>query len=238
MRTLPLSLIPFVKLPRRRRRDLYVSLRWRITQEGSKYGGKFTTDQVLDEPERPRLYKQSFDVFFLGSERTTIWNMSIRTAAAAFWSKTHEIAHERAFSLLSKEQIEQECRMEWEGPFVRDGKKYYAMVERRAQSYDCFGGLTLPEYQEKSKLEVIENEPPEVFESLRTHRQCIYGLGLQAVIQADEINREVIQATIERFREVGETDWQGDKPVSRECLPFETREMALSQMKYSSGSLR
>jgi hypothetical protein len=227
--------MPFVKLPRRRRRDLYVSLRWRLTQEGSKYGGKFTADQVLDEPERPRLSKkQSFDVFFLGSECTTIWNMSIRTAAADFWSKTHEIAHERAFSLLSKEQKAQVCRMEWAGPFVRDGKKYYTMVERLEQHYDCFGGLTLGEYQEKSKMEVIENEPPEVFESLVTHSLCISGRGLQAVVQANEINREVIETTIDRFRQVGETDWHADKPVARELLPFETIEMARSKVRWST----
>lgn len=222
MRTLPLSLMPFVSLTRRRRRDLYISLRWRITQEGSKYGGKFTTNHVLDEPDGPKLYKQSSDAFFLGSERTTIWNMSICTAAAAFWSKTYEIAHERALSLLSQEQNEQRWKMEWEGPFFRDGQKYYTMVERAEQPYNCFGGLTLPEYEEKSELEIIENEPPEVFESLMTHRQCVYGMGLQAVVLADEINREVIETTIDRFRLVGETDWRADKPVARELLPFET----------------
>jgi hypothetical protein len=229
--------MPFVNLTRRRRRDMYVSLRWRITQEGSKYGGKFTTDHVLDEPERPRVYKQSSDAFFLGSERTTIWNMSICTAAAAFWSKTHAIAYERAFSLLSQEQKEQRWKRweaDWEGPFVSDGKKYYTMVKRPEQPYDCFGGLTLPEYEEKSELEIIENEPPEVFESLTTHRQCIYGLGLQAVVQADEINREVIEATIDRFRQVGETDWHAEKPVDRNLLPFETLDMARSKVKYST----
>jgi hypothetical protein len=228
--------MPFVNLTRRRRRDLYVSLRWRIMQEGSKYGGKFTTNHVLDDPDRPRVYKQSSDAFFLGSERTTIWNMAIHTAAADFWSKTREIAHERALSLLSEEQKEQrskQWKMDWEA-FMRDGKKNATMVKRLEQPYDCFGGFTLPEYEEKIKLEIIETEPPEVFESLMTHRQCIYGFGLQAVVQADEINREVIEATIDRFRQVGETDWRADKPVVRELLPFETLDMARSKVKYST----
>jgi hypothetical protein len=95
---------------------LYVSLRWKITQEGSKYGGKFTTDLSLDEPGRPKLYNQSFQVYFPGTDGVTIWNAVIFTAAHEFWSKTSSMATERAFSLLSKEQKKQE-RMELEGPF-------------------------------------------------------------------------------------------------------------------------
>jgi hypothetical protein len=46
----PFNFTPFAELPPRQRRNLYVSLRWTITQEADKYGGKFTTHLMLDEP--------------------------------------------------------------------------------------------------------------------------------------------------------------------------------------------
>jgi hypothetical protein len=101
---------PFAKLPHRRRRDLYVSLRWKITCDASTYGGKFTSRLMLDEPGRPKLYKQSFDVYFLGLDGITIWNAVICTATDEFWNRTGELASERAFSLLSEEQQNHEGR--------------------------------------------------------------------------------------------------------------------------------
>jgi hypothetical protein len=228
------NFIPFAELPRRRRRDLYVSLRWKITQQGSKYGGKFTTGLSLDEPGRPKLYNQSFQVYFPGTDGVTIWNAVIFTATHEFWSRMGSMASERAFSLLSEEQQKQEG-LELEGPFRRaDGEKYYMVAERPEPAYDCFGGLTLREYKEKTKLEIIENEPPAIYESFELDLAYEYGIGLRTIVQADEINREVIYSIIDRFRQVGETDWQSEQPVPREVLPFETRETALSKVKYSS----
>jgi hypothetical protein len=57
-------------------------------------------------------------------------------------------------------------------------------------------------------------------------------MGLQAVVQAEEINREVIEATIDKFCQIGEQDWKNEQPVPREALPFETQETALSKVKY------
>jgi hypothetical protein len=225
---------PFAQLPRRQRRNLYVSLRWTIKQEADKYGGKFTSRLILDEPGRPSLYKQWFDdVLFLGADGVTIWNATICTAPDAFWNKTSQLASERAFSLLSEEQQKQEG-LEWEGPFRNeDGEKYYTMAERAEKAYECFGGLTLREYKEKTELEIINNEPPPIYESFELDPSYEYGIGLRAIVLADEINRKVIDSTIDRFRQAGETDWQSEQPVPREVLPFETQETALSKVKYS-----
>ena len=142
------------------------------------------------------------------------------------------MASERAFSLLSEEQQKQEG-LELEGPFRgEDGEKYYTMPKPTEQAYDCFGGLTVREYEEKTELEIIENEPPAIHESFETDPSYEYGIGLRAIVQADEINREVIDSTIDRFREVGETDWKSERPVPREVLPFETHDTALSKVKY------
>ena len=93
------------------------------------------------------------------------------------------------------------------------------------------------EYERKYELEIIENAPPPVYESFKVDRSYQYGIGLQAVVQAEEINREVIEATIDRFRQVGEKDWQSEKPVPREALAFETQETALSKVKYPASKV-
>ena len=223
---------PFSKLPRSKQRDLYVSLRWRIKREANTFGGMFTSDCMLDEPGRPKLYNQWFDFYFLGNDGFTIWNTMVFSATYEFWNKTNTIASEHALSLLSEEQRRRECRLEWEGPFLRDGEKYYIMAERPMHTYDCFGGLTLREYKRKYELEIIENAPPSVYESFKVDHSYQYGIGLQAVVQAEEINREVIEATIDKFHQVGEQDWKNEQPVPREALPFETQEIALSKVKY------
>jgi hypothetical protein len=226
-----LRFTPFAELPRRKRRDMYVSLRWKIMQDAGKYGGKFTSPLMLDEPGRPRLYKQSFDVHFLGTDGITIWNAAIFTATWEFWSKASHLASERAFSLLPQEQLKLEG-LRFEGPFMEGGEKYYRMVERPQPVYDCFGGLTLREYEEQCKLKIIEDEPPVIHESFEIDPRYECGIGLRAVVQADEVNREVIEKTIDRFRELGEANWRSEQPVPREVLPFGTQEMALSKVKY------
>lgn len=227
--------MPFTQLPRGKRRDRYISLRWRIRREASTYGGKFTSDLVLDEPGRPKLYNQWFHFYFLGKDGVTIWNTYISTAAFEFWKETSSLASERAISLLTAEQREQECGMEFSEPFFRNGEKCYTLEERKQQGYDCFGGLTLNEYTKKCELEIIENDPPEIFESFRMDRSFRYGTGLYAVVSVEEIDRGVIEKTIERFYETGENNWQSSQAVPRETLPRETEVEALSKTKYSSN---
>jgi hypothetical protein len=60
--------------------------------------------------------------------------------------------------------------LEFEGPFIRDGEMYYTLAKRAPQTYDCFGGLTLREYKRKYELEVIQNEPPPIYESFKVDR--------------------------------------------------------------------
>jgi hypothetical protein len=222
---------PFSQLSQRRRRDLYVSLRWKIARDDSRYGGKFTSLALLDEPGRPQAYNQWFSLYFLGNDRYTFWKATIYTAAAEFWEKNHSLAQHRTWSLLTDAQQEEELP-KFEAHFI-DGKKYYT-VRKLERRYDCFGGLTRDEYIGKTELEIIENEPPAIYESFEVDPSYQYGIGLKAVVQADEINREVIEATIERFRRVGEKNWQSPHPVSRDLLPFETQIVALSKIEYPS----
>ena len=79
----------------------------------------------------------------------------------------------------------------------------------------------------------MENKPPVIYESFERDFGYEYGIGLRTIVQADEINREVIYSIIDRFLQVGETDLHSAQPVPREVLPFETQTTALSKIKYS-----
>jgi hypothetical protein len=224
---------PFAELSRRRRRDLYISLRWRISQDKSIYGGNFTSRYPLDEPNRHKLDNQWFHFDFLGTNGFTVWRATIRTATWKFWEETSALAGKRADSLLTEEQREHEYGLHWLVPVFKNEGKYYRMVKRQPQTYDCFDGLTLHEYMDKIELEIITKEPPAIYETFAVDCSYRSGMGLQVIVHADEINRDVIESTIERFRQVGEQNWQSISPVSRQALPIETQEAALAKVEYS-----
>src|ERR1700690_3498279 len=93
---------PFVDLPRRVQRDIYIRLRWKIRRDTPEYGGRFTSHLILDD-SRPDLFNLWFDFDFLGLKRFIIWHATIITAQRAFWDAVSDIALARAFSMLTPE---------------------------------------------------------------------------------------------------------------------------------------
>lgn len=104
-------------------------------------------------------------------------------------------------------------------------------MERPDIFHEKFGGLTYRDYQKKLTEEIIQNEPPEIFESFATDRSYRYGIGLNMVIHVSEINRVTIEEAIRRFRKVGETDWRAAEPVPRKELPFESADTAYKKVE-------
>jgi len=216
------KIIPFIHLLRRKRRELYVQLRWRIRYTSPTYGGLFTSYQVLDEPDRPPHYNQWADVYFCGMDGLTIWNATVVTTAEAFWDKAEDTAHTRAWEMLTAEEQEREAKMEFE-PVWHGGKKYFKILEREKVRYEKFSGMTFWEYQNKLTEEFVRTEQPGVFEEFATDASYGYGIGLHMVVHVDEINVKAIEQAIERFRTVGETDWIADHTIPRSELPAESR---------------
>lgn len=62
------------------------------------------------------------------------------------------------------------------------------------------------------------NRPRLIHESFRLDRSYVYGIGLKVVIDVDVINQASIEAAIDRFIAVGETDWTSPEPVPRDRL--------------------
>jgi len=217
---------PYCRLPRRRQRDAFIRLRQKIRMETAIYGGLFTSHHVLDEHDRPATCSQWADVYFLGSDGLTIWNAEVITANCAFWDTVENMAHDRAWKLLTPEEQSAETEMKFE-PIWSGGRRMYRLAERPKIAYEKFGGLSYGEYQDKLAADLIKDEPPEIFESFTTDRGYRYGIGLQMVIHVKEINRASVEEAIRRFRAVGEMDWRADQPVPRSELPFESAHAAL-----------
>lgn len=221
---------PYCHLPRRKQRDSFIRLRQKIRNESSVYGGQFTSHHVLDEPGRPALYNDWADVYFLGSDGLTIWNAAIVTAAREFWDTAQDMAHTKAWEMLTPEEQSAEAEMKFE-PIWSKGERMYRLLEKPDIGYKKFGGLTYRDYQKKLTEEIIQNEPPDVFELFATDRRYRYGVGVNMVIHADEINRVTIEEAIRRFRAVGETDWRAAEPVPRTELPFESADTAYKKIE-------
>jgi len=224
---------PFVALSQRKRRELYVRLRWKIRCEAPLYGGRFTSRLVMEE-DRPDLYNQWFDFYFLGRDRYTIWNASICTARLAFWDAVTDLALDRTFAKLTPEEQEEENKFERVLSHYKNGQRYYTLKENPERTYDKLNGLSLREYWEKLENEIARNEPPVIYESFRLDTSYRYGIGLYIVIDAGSINRMVIEQAIDRFYEIGEKTWQAVEPVPREKLPYESERESLAKIDYPS----
>ena len=220
--------IPYSRLSRRKQRDAFIRLRQKIRNEAAVYGGEFTSHHVLDEPDRPPIFNQWADFYFLGSDGLTIWNASIVTAVLEFWDTCEGIANERAWEMLTPEEQFAEAEIKFE-PIWHKGKRMYRMVPKPEIVYDKFHGLTYHDYQDKLTEEIIKNEPPTVFESFSADRSYRYGIGLNVVIHVEEINRATIEEAIHRFRTIGETDWRSAEPVPRNELPYESANKVYSR---------
>ncbi len=222
--------IIYWQLPRRKQRDNFIKLRQKIRNQASTYGGHFISPHVLDEPERPALYNQWADIYFLGSDGLTIWNATIVTVIAEFWDVVEEMVFTRVWEMLTPEEQSTEAEIRLK-PVWYKGKRMFEWVDKQKLTYEKFCGLTKNEYQEKLAEEIIQHEPPEIFESFVTDRSYHYGIGLNIVINVDEINRSSIEEAIRRFREVGETDWKATEPVPRRELPMESRKSVFSKLQ-------
>jgi hypothetical protein len=221
---------PYWSLSRRKRRDSFIRLRQKIRNDAQVYGGHFTSPHVLNEPGRPALYNQWADAYFLGSDGLNIWNATIITAVREFWDVVEDMAHTRAWEMLTPEEQSAEAEIKFE-PIWSNGQRMYRMLERPKLVYEKYNGLTYNEYQDKLTEEIILNESPEIFESFTTDRSYCHGTGLNIVIHVDEINQVTIEEAIRRFREVGEIDWRTAKPVPRAELPLESANAAFSRIR-------
>lgn len=72
------------------------------------------------------------------------------------------------------------------------------------------------DYLKQTEALILEKNPPAIFESIAVKRDYHpgNGMGLEVTVDASEITSEVVEHVIRRFREVGETSWRSQDPIS------------------------
>lgn len=146
-----------------------------------------------------------------------------------------ELAHTRAWDLLTPEEQAAEAEIKFE-PIWSNGHRMFRMAERPKLVYEKYSGLSFIEYQDKLAAEIVQNEPPEIFESFETDRSYCYGTGLIMVVHVEEINQATIEESIRRFRQVGESNWRSATPLPRSELPMETENAAFSRIRLQQST--
>lgn len=207
--------IPFSKLSRYKRWDLYVRLRNKIKQTAQDYGQNFTSRLVLNEPGRPSIFNQWFDFYFLGLDGVTIWNTVLYTANNAYWDAIRDLAFEESYRRSPK--IEEDVGLDTLFIPVYDtvtGKKLH-YVMRKPEIEPALDNRTRSQFVKDYGSKLIHEDSGDtapVFESFTIDASYRYGIGLVAIVDAPEINAETIESMIEKFRSIGEQNWKKSYP--------------------------
>ena len=226
---------PFSKLSRHKKRDLYVRLRQKIKRTAKDYGQNFTSHLVLNEPDRPSIFNQWFDFYFLGLDGVTIWNAVVYTASEAYWNAIKDLAFEESYRICPENEDDTGLDTLFIPVYDKvTGKKLHYIMREPAVK-PALNDRTRFQFVEDYGSKLIHEDTGDtapVFESFTVDTGYRYGIGLLVVVDAPEINAEVIEAMIAKFRSTGEQNWKKTPPVDRSRLPADTfKTLAKKQVK-------
>lgn len=199
--------VPFMELPRHKRRNAVVRLGWKIARQAD--GQDFWTDHLLEDPEDPHRSHRWVDVYFLGADRFTFWNAEFISTALAVEDEIRGRSFNAAYAQLSPEEIAYEFSMEWKTvPRKHEGAaRMKELVQRSVRHYPQFDGRTFRQECDRLEVQYMATSPPVVAERFVIDRSYAYGIGLHAVVAENHLNRVAIERAIQRFRELGEKNW-------------------------------
>lgn len=215
---------PFSDLSKTRRREAVIQLKNRIRRDTGMYGGLFTSHVMIEEEGRPDVFCHDADVYFPGAGKFTIWNADISTVTSELWGKAHSMAFDQAWGELTDEDTAEESRMDFI-PHSRSptGKVLsYTLADKPKRHYEQFDGRTFREQVVFLEKDILENNPPEIYECFELDKNYAYGIGLKMVVDEAFISVDAINRAIERFRAGGEVAWKAENPVAADRLPKKT----------------
>lgn len=76
-----------------------------------------------------------------------------------------------------------------------------------------------------------------IYESFKLDWSYAYGIGFRIVQDVEVINQAAIEAAIDRFLAIGETDWVSSEAVPSDRLPLVREQEALASVDYPSAQL-
>jgi hypothetical protein len=225
---------PFSKLSHHKQKDLFVKLRGEIKKTASEYGGNFTSPLVLNEPDRPDFFNQWFDFYFLGLDGVTIWNTVIYTANNAYWDAISDLAYKEADRLCPNQKNNLDDFLIPVYDKITGKKLHYIMKDPEIEPE--LNNLTRSDFVEEYSSKLIHEDKGEtapIFESFKINKTYHYGIGLYAIVDAPYINKETIEAMIDKFRAMGEQEWKSPIPVDRAKLPANTFMVLAKKLNYN-----
>lgn len=208
---------PFTSLSRRKRRAKTLHIKNLIYRERDRLGGIF-----YDECDRVAAIASGrwtwSDIIFLSQDPAIFWNAEIITANVAFADAVEDIAFNEALSKLDAAETQQEMHLDFTPDVSSHGKRW---LRKPALKYPQFDGLTFNDFIDKRALEIARDNPPAIYCGYRILPGYASGIGLQIVVEADRLNRAVIEMAIADFRTRGERNWISDVPA-RVCYSDKT----------------
>lgn len=208
---------PFTSLSRRKRRAKTLHIKNLIYRERDTQGGIFYDECDQDVALASGRWTWS-DIIFLSHDRAIFWNAEIITANLAFADAVEDIAFNEALSKLDTAEKDRMMHRDFT-PDVSGNNKTW--LRKPALKYSQFDDLTFSGFVDKRALEIAQDNPPAIYCGYRILPGYASGVGLQMIVEAEKLNRAVIETAIADFRARGELNWVSDLPA-RVCYSDKT----------------
>lgn len=154
------------------------------------------------------------DITFLGQDPATYWNATIYTANTKFADLLEDAAFKESWNMLSEEERRLDTRFETTPNYNAEGKVIsHTWVSKPRMKFEQFGGLTMNEHTDKRTVEIARDNPPAVHRGYRVLQGYRSGIGLEMIIDAEELTVEIIEKAIADFRAHGEKTWFNPEPA-------------------------
>lgn len=193
---------PFSSLSRRKRRAATLKIKTLIYRERGTWGGIFYDECDYDQSVASGNWTWS-DIVFLGRDRAVFWNAEIITANVAFADVVEEAAFREAMSRLHTEDQYQAAHFSTTPNIDANGKIIsYTLLSRPELNYPQLDGMTVGNFADKRVQTIVRDNPPPVYCGYRILPGYAAGAGLRMIVEADVLDRSVIEAAIIKPRAV------------------------------------
>lgn len=194
----------FIDLPRNRRADMVFKLKHQIARGPYR---NFTSHDYLTDGV------SWCDIYFIGSDRFTLWNATIVTASDDYKGARWSAAYDAVLAQMTSEHREEHLTRNHfsKDEFVTDPSlpKGFRLWRPRIVTYDQFDGRTFNE-----QINHIENTiEVSVFEKIKIDPSYRYGIGLEATLDIALITPDVLSDFVDRFIEGGEQPFISTTPA-------------------------
>jgi len=183
---------PFSELTRREQKEAFIEVRNLIRRAEPVLGGRFYTHQYLDGSNG------WLDLFFLGHQAPTFYNVTLETTRSAYRSAVTAAALHRSYCLASEREP---SIFDTAVKDPRSGN--YVSPSREPLVYSELEDLTRMAWINHEERLIADSGTIQVFEHWDLHTDYSYGIGLHITLDVETLTKEIINSFIERFLVTG-----------------------------------